>query len=607
MGAVRVPWCIILVAACAACGGVDPATSSGTGAPKAAAAAAAPAGARCAAGVPSKACVAPGLRVCERGVADRAGAWRYALIGGPFEATQDVTADQLAAAWRGGAIAATQETEAALAGALGARGGGPRLGPDERPRLDGAGWAIVPAHELLPSWSVITVDDQHPLAGAAGPLVVGLCGAGPAGREIRNIDPAHLTTLVMSGTTAMTGRTAERIDGAGVADTIRYIQPFFRSADLVHISNEVSFVRRCDPLTGQKELKFCSRDSYIELLESLNTKLIELTGSHLIDYGHASLVRTIDQYAQRGWIWFGGGRTQLDATTPRFVEDHGNKLAFVGCNAVAAWIRAIGQGPGVATCHWARMIWQVQDLRRRGYTVIASIQHRELRTHTPPPDLVHDLRSLAEAGATFVMGSQAHVAHPWDFHYGAFIHYGPGNILFAQYPVIQRDATVDKLYFHEGRLLAVARIYTRTEKGQPRLLTGPERARFLGELATSAASIARPDPWAVPVIPPETRARPDSVIINGRSQLLTVTVPERIAPDARYPLLVDLAGASSPPADGYFVVRNGETRATGDDIVAFMRAKYPIDPARVSVTEPPKPAPRSRSKPQPKLAHHARD
>ncbi|HWO17993.1 MAG TPA: CapA family protein [Kofleriaceae bacterium] len=607
-----------LAAALAACGGAESAepaapapaaparpaaaTAATTGAPATGAPAAAAAPHRCAASVPSAACTAPGLRACERGAADRVGEWRYALVAGPFEPTPDVTAARLTAAWRGGAIAAAPETEAALAAALGPRGAGPRLGPGERPQPDGARWAIVPAHELSPSFGVITVDGRHPLEATPqateGPLVLPVCGAAPA--PIRNIDPARLTRLVMSGTTALTGRTAERIDNAGITEMIRHLRPFFREAELVHISNEVSFVRRCKPMTGQDTLKFCARDRYIALLEGLNTRLVELTGSHLIDYGHAALVRTIDEYARRGWIWFGGGKTQLDATAPRIVEDHGNRLAFVGCNAVAAWIRAIGPGPGVATCHWARMIWQIQDLRRRGYTPIATVQHRELRTHAPPPDLVRDLRSLAEAGAMFVLGSQAHVAHPWDVHRGAYIHYGPGNTLFAQHREMQRDAAIDKLYIHDGRLLTVAHLFLRTEHGQPRLQTEAERASFLGELAAAAAQIEPPDPWTAPVIPPEPRARPDSLIVAGRSQRLTVTVPERVAPDVRYPLLVDLSGAA-PAADRAFVaVPIGDRRAKASEIAAFMREKYPIDPAQVTIVPgaEPKPKPATRRHPR---------
>jgi hypothetical protein len=432
----------------------------------------------------------------------------------------------------------------------------------------------------------------------------------------------------MSGTTALTGRTAMRIDSHGVADTVRHLQPFFRAADLVHISNEVSFVRKCDPKKGQDTLVFCARDRYIEVLEALNTRLVELTGSHLLDHGARPFVSTIDEYERRGWIWFGGGRTQLEATAPRIVEHHGNKLAFVGCNAVAAWIRAIGQGPGVATCHWARMIWQIQDLRRRGFVPIATVQHRELRTHLPEPDMVRHLRSLAEAGAAFVLGSQAHVAHPWEVHHGAYIHYGPGNLLFAQHREEQREASVGKLYLHDGRLLSVARLYVRTDHGQPRQLAAAERAHFLGRLAAAASAVAPPDPWAVPAIPPESRARPDSVIVSGRSQLLTVTVPERVEPGVRYPLIVDLAGvapaaapATTPAAtatDAFVVVRTGETRAKGAEIADFMRAKYPIDPGRISITPEPAPAPgassprpksksksKSKSKPKPKAGRRS--
>ncbi|HET7502504.1 MAG TPA: CapA family protein [Kofleriaceae bacterium] len=535
--------------------------------------------------------------MCAPGDRERIGEWRYALIAGPFEPTQRVTAEQLGAAWRGGAIAAAADTEAVLAPVLGVRASPVRIAPGERPVLDARRWAIVPADELAPSWSVIAVDDQHPLTADNGPLVVPLCGSPRP--PIHNIRVEHLTTLVMSGTTALTGRTAERIDDHGIADTIRHIQPFFASADLVHVSNEVSFVDTCQPWTGQQQpFKFCARDRYVALLEALHTRLVELTGNHLLDYGPRALARTLDMYQQRGWIWFGGGRTQIDATAPRIVEDHGNRLAFVGCNAVNWWVHAISPGLGVASCDWPRMAWQIRDLRRRGYLPIATVQHRELRSHAPPPDLVHDLRGLAEAGAAFVQGSQAHVAHPWDVHHGAFVHYGPGNILFAQHRVEQRDATVDKLYIHEGRLLTVAHLFTRTEHGQPRPLDDAERAEFLDQLAAAEATLAPPEPWAAPGPDPGDRGRPDSLVIRGRSQPLTVIAPEHVAPGARYRLVVDLTGTTGPLADAFVVAPARPARkpvATGAEIARFMRSKYPIDAGAISIVPRP---------PHAHLAHH---
>jgi hypothetical protein len=544
----------------------------------------------------------PGVR-CAVGEAPTA-RWRFALIAGSFEATRSIHRDELVAAWQAGTIAASEDTARALAGMLGPRGSGPVLA--ERTREPVAnGWAIVSAHELSPAWSVIEVDDKHPLLDD-GVLAVPVCGAG-------NIDRQKLTTLVMSGTTALTGRTAKRVDDTGVLDTVKHIAPFFRSADLVHVSNEVAFVRDCKPSTGQEKpkLKFCARDRYVELLEALNTKLVELTGSHLTDYGQRAMARTIKMYEKRGWVWFGGGRTQIEASEPRFVEHNGNRLAFVGCNAVNWWVKAISAGLGTANCDWARMKWQIQELRREGYLPIATVQHRELRTHTPAPDLVRDLRGLAEAGAMFVLGSQAHVAHPWDVHHGAYVHYGPGNILFAQYREGQREATVDKLYIHDGKLLTVGHIFTRTEKGRPRLLSEDERGELLADLAASAASIAPAEPWATPALPPITRERPDSFVVDGKSQRLEVTQPAQIVAGKRYPLIVDLDGSQTATDDAFYVTRVGDFvikqsklrrgkiagTATAKDIVAYLRTKYPIDKRAVTITaDPEHPEKRRRSK-----------
>src|SRR5262249_6563002 len=131
---------------------------------------------RCAAGVPEAACTAAGIHVCSAGDRDRTGEWRYALIAGPFAPTLNVTLDPLRAAWRGGTVAAAPETEAALAPTLGAHAPRARLAAGERPTVDAEHWAIVPAHELIPSWNVITVNDQHPITDGDGdgdgPLVV---------------------------------------------------------------------------------------------------------------------------------------------------------------------------------------------------------------------------------------------------------------------------------------------------------------------------------------------------------------------------------------------------------------------------------------------------
>jgi hypothetical protein len=149
---------------------------------------------------------------------------------------------------------------------------------------------------------------------------------------------------------------------------------------------------------------------------------------------------------------------------------------------------------------------------------------------------------------------------------------------------VQREATIDKLYIADNRLLTVEHLFVRTEHGQPRPLDAAERARFLAELATAEAELDPPMPDKPAPLPAETRARPDSVVIAGRSQPLEVTVPAHVAAGTAYPLIValsPLAATPPPPADAFVVVRVHKALARADEIAAFMRAKYPIDPARI--------------------------
>jgi hypothetical protein len=533
----------------------------------------------CAAGVPSGACWAPALRLCAAADKDRVGEWRYALIGSLYEPSAGVTKEELAKALADGKIATTAETRTAL----GLTGKPVELAADGKLGLNAKRWAIIPAHQLTPHWKVIPVDGQHPLGAQPTALVAPLCGASK--QKVRNIDPDKVTTVVMSGTTAMTRNMARLMDQKGVLYPAKDIKPWFVASDFVHISNEVSFRPKCDAGKVRVTLSFCSKEPYIKLLEELKANIIELTGSHLHDQGRKWIPHTIEMYEKRGWKWFGGGRNQIEGTQPLLVEHEGNKLAFLGCNKPWTERKAIkDDGPGVAACDWDRMRWQIHDLKHRGYVPIVSIQHDENYKHVPPTSVVRDLRRVAEAGPAFVQGSQAHCAHPWEMHHGAYVHYGGGNILFDLSMEPLRDATTDKLYIHANKLLTVEHLYTRLEEyGRPRLLSPRERVKFLAEITGALKKMRGASPWVEPVLPAMTRTRPDSFVIKGVNQTLAITVPAKLDDKKRYPLIVDLDGSAGDKPDAFVVTRTGKSKPSAKSITTFVTAKYPIDPGKVTV------------------------
>jgi poly-gamma-glutamate synthesis protein (capsule biosynthesis protein) len=532
--------------------------------------------------LPARACAGRPVHVCTPDEkSERAGAWRFALVGPLFGTVEDVTRDELVAAWGAGRIAAGPVARPLLRKILGE--GGADLDPTTEPRLDSKRWAIVPADELAPRWKVITVGGIHPLDGAGDALSVPLCGA--KGPPVGNISRDKLTTIAMTGTTALTRLTAELMQKKGVTYPARDIAPWLGTSDFVHISNEVSFVPGCDTGDGKRTMSFCSREGYIELLASAHANIIELTGSHLSDYGRKWITHTLDMYKARGWVWFGGGRDQIEATAPRILEHNGNSIALLGCNKVHTTSRTITDGPDVGACDLDRMEWQVRDLRRRGIVPIVSIQHEEVYRHVPPDELVDDFRRLAAAGASFVMGSQAHCPHPWEIHRGAYIHYGPGNLFFDQGWAPMWDAVQDKLYIHAGRLLTVGHAYTRIEeKGRPRHMDAAERAELIARLARAGERITGARPLAPVEDVPDPGWRPDSFLVGTRLERVRVWLPSPLDPKRTYPLLVDRTGKAARPVDTIVIVPR-DSDAETERIVKFALAKYPVDAARITPTK----------------------
>lgn len=542
--------------------------------------------------VPKAACTLHGgLRICKAGDVDRVGEWRYAIATPPFSPIETITADELAALWRGEGktrLSASVETATALAAILGPG----KVDELAQPlAINAARWAVLPAHELTPRWNVIAVDGKHPLDKAPGPLAVPLCGTGKA--AIRNIDPGRLTTLAMTGTTALTRGTSKLMEQKGVLYPLRDVQPWLASIDLVHISNEVSFVPEppCDTGNGRDRINFCSKDRYIELLEKAGAKIIEMTGSHLPDYGWHWIAHTVELYQKRGWIWFGGGRTEHENTEPRVLEHNGNNLVFIGCNMPHTLNPWIQDGPGVGACDMPRIAYWISDFNRRGFTVIVSVQHSEVYQYDPPPTVVRDLREIAKAGPAFVMGSQAHAPHPWEVHHGAFVHYGPGNFLFDQDMHPLRDSAQNKLYIHAGKLLTVGHLYARLEEGgRPRPMTDTERAGFLAAMATAQARLRGAKPDAAPITVPASRSRPESFLVKAILHHVIVEVPARIEPGKTYPAIIELAGPGQPNDGAFVVTRVPSKRRVAEptvdtlvvEITELLKARYPVDPTRIT-------------------------
>lgn len=364
-------------------------------------------------------------------------------------------------------------------------------------------FAVVPFDQLDVRYKLLHVDginlfereadmSRYPLS-----LRVGLVGDAAAVSVLRaSLLPSDnrrldkLTVVAMTGVTALVRGTAVRMEEKGLTYPAEQIRDWLSTADIAHISNEVSFYEKCPKPTRNDGVVMCSNPKYMELLRYIGTDVVELTGNHTWDYGARNLIPTIEMYEQEGWKTFGGGRSLEESRKPAIYEINGNRIAFVGCSYFGTnW--ASDELPGATPCgtqdpqelDW--IIGEIRRLRAEGYLVIATLQYTEFYEYVATRQQDIDFRALRDAGAAVVNGSQGHHVQGFDVSEAGFCHYGTGNIFFGDQVFSEgaQQTMVDRHAFYDGRYLGVDLRTAKIEDiSQPVPMTPEARAELLTTL-----------------------------------------------------------------------------------------------------------------------------
>ena len=441
-------------------------------------------------------------------------AWVYVLAG-PFATVADeLSLQDLKAAWQGERLSEAngqpllmdERTLQTFSSLWGAPGDGAVMTAKADELADLAwklrAWAILPFERLEPRWKVLRIDGKSPLDRGdlsdyaltvgygfkGGEEFAALGGKLPPG----NRDPKRMTTLLMTGTTALVRATGYKMETKGMTYPGEDIRAWTQQADFVHISSESSFNPVCPPANpNQKSLMFCSRPEYIQLLDSIGANIIELSGNHNNDWGRDAFTYSLDLFRQRGWKWFAGGANAEEARAPLLLEHHGNRIALIGCNyAGPESVWATKDEPGAAHCNLDWLDGELGRLKAEGYLPVMTFQYNEIYQMKPSEGQTRDFRRAAQAGAVIVSGSQAHFPQTYELQADQFIHYGLGNFFFDQMdtPVDgTRRELLDQHVFYAGKHISTVVLTAMLEDyARPRPMTLEERRQFLGDIFQAA-------------------------------------------------------------------------------------------------------------------------
>lgn len=371
---------------------------------------------------------------------------------------------------------------------------------------------LMPFDALDPSLKVLTVDGVDCLDKRIQmtdyPLALAINLSGPDAREVlpfvrdaikpaTNRDVDQMTTLIMTGVTAMSRGTAEKMASKGVLYPALVISDTLRAADITHVSNEVPFIRGCKVDNSYMNLVLCSDYPYLAALEAIGVDIVGLSGNHVNDFGRDGARESLQFYAKHHIPVYGSGLNAKEACKPLIWEDHGNRFAFLAALAwwpEEAWATDTEPGACYYYDHYDEIFSTVRALSKQVDIVSVELQFQETYHPWPTRDQVKEFRALHDAGADIVTGVQSHVPQAVE-PYGAndeggpsIILYGLGNLFFDQMQSWEtRTALIPRHIIYHGRLLNTQLLTTVLEDfAQPRWATLEERAGILKQIFAAA-------------------------------------------------------------------------------------------------------------------------
>lgn len=449
---------------------------------------------------------------------------RFYAVAAPFATvTDDISLEELQARWQGqaeGAIFASATTATMLAPILGDYAG-PTVDPAElHTRIDAApgSLAILPFDDLDPTYKTLTVDgvnllDNH-LDPATYPLAVALDVRGKGAPLLidalrpavaaTNRDPEALTTLIMTGVTAIARGTAAAIERNYLTYPAAIISDTLAAADITHISNEIPFLSDCVVNNTENNLILCSHTDYWAILEAVGTDIVGLSGNHVNDFGREGARESLTFYHDHDIPIYGSGFNIEEACAPLMWEHNGNTFAFIAALAfepVSA--RATEDEPGACYYYDNRdaILAKIKELAATVDIVAVELQYEESYDAAPLPGQVDEFRALREAGADLVTGVQSHVPQAMEPYRQddpggpGIILYGLGNLFFDQmWSWETRTELMARNTIYEGRLLNTEILTAVLEDfAQPRWATADERAEILTRIFNAAPPPPQPD------------------------------------------------------------------------------------------------------------------
>lgn len=242
--------------------------------------------------------------------------------------------------------------------------------------------------------------------------------------------PAVTLILAFGGDVHFAGRNAALLDDPPTA--VGDFAAQLAAADFAMVNLESAVTTRGTP--EPKDFHFRAPATAYAALAAAGIDLASLANNHALDYGRVGLADTLDHATAAGFPVVGAGRAVDEAYAPYLTTVRGVRIAVIGLSQIHTlaeeWMPTASRS-GVAMSHdRARSVAAVQAARSLADVVIVFMHWGVERSNCPKEEMRTFAAAMAEAGATMVVGTHAHVPLAGGFLGRTYIHYGLGNFVW---------------------------------------------------------------------------------------------------------------------------------------------------------------------------------
>lgn len=169
-------------------------------------------------------------------------------------------------------------------------------------------------------------------------------------------------------------------------------------------------------------------DCALEVLNALNVVGVSLANNHIMDFGEAGLVETINVLQQNNIQYSGAGLSTEEASRPLIIEDEGF-LYKVYCMTDSYEESVIAKKN---RCGCAPI--EIKKFEKNDNEVAVAFLHTGFEYNTlPMPRNIREAKKLIDSGADVVIGSHPHLIQPKLDYKGCPVYFSIGNFYFSEF------------------------------------------------------------------------------------------------------------------------------------------------------------------------------